>query len=65
MSCGVGRRRGWDLMLLWQWLWLWQAAIAPVGPLAWELPYATAAGLKSKKKKKKLSLKTWRSPYQP
>ena len=25
----------------------------PIGPLAWEVPYATSASLKSKKKKKK------------
>ena len=36
MSYSVGRRYGSDLALLW--------------PLAWELPYATAAALKSKKK---------------
>ena len=50
MSCGVGRRRGSDLELLW--LWHRLAAVAPIGPLAWEAPYADAA-LKSKKKKKK------------
>ena len=35
------------------WLWLWLAAAVPVGPLAWELPYAAGAALKSQKKKKK------------
>ena len=36
-------------------LWLWHrpAAAAPIQPLAWELPYATHAALKSKKRKKK------------
>ena len=36
-------------------LWLWHrpAAIAPIGLLAWELPFAAPAALKSKKKKKK------------
>ena len=36
-------------------LWLWHrpAATVPSGPLAWELPYAADAALKSKKKKKK------------
>ena len=31
-------------------LWLWHrlAAIAPIPPLAWELPYAMDAALKSK-----------------
>ena len=51
MTCGVVRRRGLDLALLW--LWRKQAAVAPIGPLAWELPYATGTALKSKKKKKK------------
>ena len=43
VSCGVCRRCGSDLA----WLWLWRrpAAIAPVGPLAWEPPYATGAAL--------------------
>ena len=47
MSCGVGCRRGSDLALL------WLAAIAPIRPLVWELPYATGVALKSQKKKKK------------
>ena len=38
-----------DLMLLW--LWCRQAAVAPIRPLAWELPYAMGAALKSKKKR--------------
>ena len=36
------------------WLWCRPAATAPIGPLAWELPYAVGAALKSQKKKKKL-----------
>ena len=54
MSCGSGGRRGLDLALLWLWLWLWcrLAAIAPIGPLAQELPYAASAALKKQKKKK-------------
>ena len=51
MSCGVSRRHGSDLVLLW--LWCRLAAIALIGPLAWEPPYASGAALKSKKKKKK------------
>ena len=47
MSCGVGRRRGLDLVLLW--LWHRPEAIAPIQPLAREPPYATDAALKSKK----------------
>ena len=41
MSCGVGRRRSSDLMLLW--LWCRLEAIALIGPLAWELPYVAHA----------------------
>ena len=46
MSCGVGRRHGWDPALLW--LHHRPAAVAPTGPLAWELPYAVGAALKIK-----------------
>ena len=35
------------------WLWCRLAAVALIGPLAWEFPYATGAAIKSKKKKKK------------
>ena len=51
MSCGVGRRHGTDPELLW--LWHRLAAEVLIQPLAWELPYAAGAALKSKKKKKK------------
>ncbi|RKM63502.1 hypothetical protein C0984_19685 [Clostridioides difficile] len=51
MSCGVGLRRSSDLVLLW--LWYRPAATAPIGPLAWEPPYATGAALKGQKTKKK------------
>ena len=54
MSCGVGRRRGLDPMLLW--LWCRLAATAPIPPLAWEPPYATGGALKGKKNPKKLSV---------
>ena len=50
MSCGVGLRQGSDLALLW--LWCRPAATTPIGPLAWELPYAAGAALKRQKKKK-------------
>ena len=45
MSCGSGPTL----------LWLWHrlAATAPIGPLAWEPPYAAGTGLKRQKKKKK------------
>ena len=51
MSCGVGCRCGLDAALLW--LWRRLAAVARIGPLAWELPYATGAAPKRQKKKKK------------
>ena len=54
MSCGVGRRRGSDRMLLW--LWHRPAATALIGPLAGKPPYAAGAALKKDKKKKILSL---------
>ena len=50
MRCGVGRRLAQIPLLLW--LWHRLAAVAPVQPLAWELPYATDSALKSKKQKK-------------
>ena len=49
MSCGVDHRCGLDLALLW--LWLRLAAAAPIQPLAWELPFAVGAALKSNKNK--------------
>ena len=45
MSCGVGHRCSWDS-------WHRLAAVTLIQPLAWELPYATNAAIKSKKKKK-------------
>ena len=50
MSRGVGCRRGSDLALLW--LWCRPAAVAPIGPLDWEPPYATCVALIKKKKKR-------------
>ena len=47
MSCGLGLRRGSDLALLW--LWCRPAATAPIGPLAWEPPYAASVALKRPK----------------
>ena len=49
MSYGVGCRHSLDLALP----WCGRAAVATIGPLAWELLYATGVALKSKKKKKK------------
>ena len=51
MSCGVGRRRSMDSVLLW--LWHRLAAAAPIRPLAWESPYAADAALKKIKRPKK------------
>ena len=36
------------------WLWCRPAAVAPIRPLAWELPCAVSAALKTKGKKKKI-----------
>ena len=58
VSCGVGRRHGLDLVLLW--LWHRPAATAPIRPLAWEPPYAAGAALKKTKKIKKKKL--WLHP---
>ena len=51
MSCGVDCRCASDPALLW--LGCRPTATAPVGPLAWELPYALGVTLKSKKTKKR------------
>ena len=51
MSCGVGRRHSLDPALLG--LWYRPAAVAPIQPLVWELPYAVGVALKSKKTKNK------------
>ena len=48
LSCSVACRRGSDPM----WLWCRLAAVALIGPLACELPYAVGAALKIRKKKK-------------
>ena len=49
MSCGVGRRQGSDLVLLW--LWCRPAATATTRPLSWEPRYAAGMALKRQKKK--------------
>ena len=55
MSCGVARRRGSDLALLW--LWHRLVATAPIGPLTWEPPDAMDMSPSPQKKdlKKKAS----------
>ena len=55
MSHGVGRRHCLDPALLW--LWCRLAALAPIRPLAWELPYATGAALEKDKEKKQTKKK--------
>ena len=59
VSCGVGSTHGLDLVLLW--LWCRPAAVAPIGPLAWELSYPVGAALTSKTKTKqnKKTTKYW------
>ena len=51
MNCGAGCRRSSDPALLW--LWCRLAAIALIGPLAWELPCAMGVALKKQNKTKK------------
>ena len=48
VSWGVGHRHALDPV----WLWLWRrpAAAAPIGPLAWEPPWAVGAGPKKTKR---------------
>ena len=48
MSWAVCCRWGLDPALLW--LWRMLEVVAPIQPLAWELPYAVGAPLKSKNK---------------
>ena len=55
MSCGVGCRCGSDLAL---WLWCRLAAVTPIGPLAWEPPYAACLAIKRQKTKKQTNKKT-------
>ena len=56
MSCGVGRRRGSDLALLW--LWHRLVATAPIRSLTWEPPCAEGAALnKTKQNKNKFGVR--------
>ena len=56
VSCGVAHRHGLDLV--WPWLWCRPAAVVPMRPLAWELPYVASEALKSKNRKKLCQEKT-------
>ena len=51
MSCGAGGKHGLDVVLLW--LWCRLTAVAPLRPLAWELPYAQGWAIKRKKQTNK------------
>ena len=51
LSSGVGRRCSLDLVFLW--LRYRLVAVGLIQPLAWVLPYATGAALKSKREKEK------------
>ena len=50
MSCLVGHRPSSALAL--PWLWRRTTATAPIGPLAWKLPYTTGVALKRHTQKK-------------
>ena len=68
MSYGVSCRHGLDPLLLWLWHRLEAAAL--IQPLAWELPYAAGATLKSKNKtkqnkKQNKNQKEWKGSLQP
>ena len=59
VSRGAGRTHSSDLSLLW--LWCRPVAAAPIGPLAWEPPYAAGVALerqKTKQNKTKQNKKT-------
>ena len=45
------------------WLWCRPAAIALLGPLTWELPYAAGAAPQKKKKEKKKRLHALKRVY--
>ena len=55
LSGGVGRRCSLDLVFLW--LRYRLVAVGLIQPLAWELPYATGAALKSKREKEMMKEK--------
>ena len=51
VSCDVDHTCSLDLAWLWLWLCCRSAAVAPIPPLAWQLPYAAGADLKKKNTK--------------
>ena len=46
-----------------QWVWRRLAAVAPIGPLAWEPPYDTGVALKKNKRQKKRKKKQYKMKY--
>ena len=48
---------------VWPWLWCRPAAVAPIQPLAWELPCATGAALKKTTKTGKPWVSSQLHPY--
>lgn len=62
MSCGVGCRRGSDPALLG--LWCRRAAVAPIGPLTWDPPYAAGAPLKKRKRENEIFVQFQRTSPQ-
>ena len=63
VSCGVGRRHSSDPELLW--LWRRPAAVALIGPLAWEPPYDVGVALEKTKRQKKKKNKPTLGPSIP
>ena len=55
MSCGAGCRHGSDPALLW--VWRGPVATVPIGPLAWEPPYAVGAAQEMAKRQNKTKQK--------
>ena len=50
LCCELWCKSQTDPAWLWLWLWCGTAAVAPIQPLAWGLPYAMGVTLKKKKK---------------
>ena len=63
INCNEVSRLGLDLVLLW--LWYRPAAVALIRSLAWELPYATGAVLKSKKTQTTTKSSNWHQCIYP
>ena len=63
MSCGIGHRCSLDSV--WLWLWYRPAAMIAIQALAWELPYAAGAALKSKRIKRHREFGLFLVPHFP